>query len=147
MRGRLINPVIATFKLLDRNNTTYNGVYREPVGDRAETTIEIRCQVEEATWFRARFMKGGLQEDGEISLILFYKDLEDAGYLDTNQDSTINIQAKLEKLTTIKGDLIRKYANGLYVLQAKDSSYGLAAFGTPTRNLLFLLLTPRKVGA
>jgi len=35
----------------------------------------------------------------------------------------------------------------MYVVQARDSSYGLAVAGTPTKNLLFLLLAPRPKGA
>lgn len=143
MRGRLINPILATFKILNKDTTTYNRAYKEPIGDRGETEYQLRCQVEEGSWFRAKFGNTGVQATGEKAIILHYPDLEMNSLLDSSGNSIIHIGARLEKLETLNGDLIIQYDDGLYAIQANDSSFGLAAFGVPTRNLLFLLFSPR----
>lgn len=146
-RGRLINKLNATFALLDSASTVYDSDYHDVAfGEtKQETTITIPCQVEEATWFRAAFKYHGIEQDGEITLILHYEDIEFFSMLDTNNQPLISIGSRLVSLAKTSGVSVVSYPDppGMYVVQARDSSYGLAMDQNPTRNLLILLLSPR----
>jgi hypothetical protein len=144
-RGRLMNIMSASFAYLDPLLTVYDADYTVPVGARAEITVTLPCQVEEPTWFRATFKQQGLQEDGEVTLILHYQDLETLGLLDLDHKPLINIGTRLTSLNTAAGVVLTNFTDppGMYVIQARDSSFGLSIDNNPTRNLLFLLLAPR----
>jgi hypothetical protein len=147
MRGKLINKIISTWAVLDAETTSYDPYYKEPETSRSEKTlIELPCQVEEPSWFRAKFSYTGIEQSGEVSIILHFPDLEKNNLIDDKGFSKINIGARLVKLSTVDGNLIQEFDNppGMYVTVAKDSSFGLAYGKSATRNLLILLLSPRE---
>lgn len=143
-RGRLINIMTAGFQRQDVVSTVQDPVYNEPVVDRVDLPVnELPCQVEEPSWFRATFKPGGLEQDGEITIILHYADLEASGLIDANGTPLINIGTRLNYVRRTLGPIIQQWPEGVYVVQARDSSFGLSVDADPTRNLLILLLAPR----
>jgi hypothetical protein len=148
-RGRLINKFIAVFQVLDTAATVFDSDYHDldlnSNAARVETEVSIPCQIEEPTWFRATFKYTGLEQDGEKTLILHYEDIELYGLLDANNNPTITIGTRLSGINLSSGTLLESFPTppGLYVIQAKSSSFGLSVDNSPTRNLLFLLLAPR----
>lgn len=151
MRGRLINRMFATFGIVDTASMVYDTDYHAPfnfTGSRVETFVTIPAQIEEASWFRATFRPHGLEQDGELSIILHYADLETAGLVDSGTGSPlVNIGSRLVSIARETGEIVRLYPDppGLYVIQSRDSSWGLSVDANPTRNLLFLLLAPRPM--
>lgn len=149
MRGRLINRMFATFGVLNQPAMVYDSDYLapdDPSLPREETQVTFPAQIEEASWFRGVFKPQGLEQDGEISVILHYSDLETLGWLDPVTGAPlVTIGARLISISRESGAVVRSYPDppGLYVVQARDSSWGLAIDANPTRNLLFLLLSPR----
>lgn len=148
MRGRLINKMSVVFALLDPATTPYDPDYMVPdptdIG-RQETLITLPAQIEESSWFRGAFKPQGLEQAGEISVILHYADLELFGQLDANGAPRISIGSRLVSISTSLGAVVRNFPNppGMFVTEARDSSWGLSVDNNPTRNLLFLLLAPR----
>jgi hypothetical protein len=148
MRGRLINKMSATFALLDAASTVYDEDFMapDPLGlGRQETLVTLPCQVEEASWFRSQFKPQGVEQSGEITLILHYADMELLGQIDGNGAPYINVNTRLVSIARATGVVVRTYPNppGMYVFEARDSSWGLSIDNDPTRNLWFLLLAPR----
>lgn len=149
MRGRLINRMFATFGVLNPGAMFYDSDYMapaDPTAPREETVVTFPAQVEEASWFRATFKPQGLEQDGEMTLILHYSDLELLGWIDAVTGAPlITIGTRLVSISRESGAVVRSYPDppGMYVVQSRDSSWGLSVDANPTRNLLFLLLAPR----
>lgn len=151
MRGRLINKFTASFGLLNASAMLYDSDYMAPMvpsTTRAETIVSLPAQIEEPSWFRAVFRTQGLEQDGDLVVILHYADLETGGLIDTATGAPlIHIGARLISISRSNGELVRSFPDppGMYVIQARDSSWGLSVDANPTRNLLFLLLAPRPM--
>ena len=150
MRGRLINKMICGLYRIDESSTTYDKYLQESVGNPVElSVVELPCQIEDPSWFNATFKPTGLEQDGQYTVILHYEDLEKHGLLNAEGNPVFTIGCRLGFIKDNVGNMVQSFETlkpDMYCIQARPSSFGLAAFGRPTRNLWIMLFGNRAKG-
>lgn len=162
MRGRLIQQFIAVLYRVDTLATStvagggYDPEFGEPlpVADgtllgasslRERAPIRIPCQLDRKTWGAAGAARSGYEEVADIIVTLHYQDLEAAGLIGADGVPQIYAGDRLGAIEDLTGAVQEVFANppGMFVTDLERAGYGLAAFGTPRFNLLFLYCSKR----
>lgn len=166
MRGRLIQPFIAVIRRLDALETSevvgggYDDEFNEAIiidddtylgasSRREMDELRIPVQIDRQTWDAVRLTPAGQQPEADVLLIMHWPDLVNAGLIDTDGRALLQPGDRISSIETIAGDLVEEFPNppGFFVSNIERAGYGLAAFGTPEPNLLFVSCSYSRVGS
>lgn len=171
MRGRLIFPFLAEIAPIDTAamaedpdgagplTTGYDLDYREPVklpsatgegggvtNRQEKATFRIPVQVEPQTFDQLAMLAAGNSPNARFQLVAHFRDLENAGLVDSSGIASIRINDRLAAIYTMQEVLVQDLtASPLYVTEVRPIGFGLDA-GHSQRNLLLLVLEDRETG-
>jgi hypothetical protein len=164
MRGRLIQRFVCVLRRLDATATAavvgggYDDVWRttRPVEDGTQTgspsrregaAIRLPCQLDRRTWGGINERRSGKEIEAQIIITLHWPDLVAAGLIAADGTPQIQQGDRIEAIETRLGAVEETFADppGMYVHDLERAGHGLAAFGTPKTNLLFLYCNFGKV--
>lgn len=145
-RGRLIQRCVAVIRRLDAAAIETAGDFDEdfrvvkPGGRLEQAALRIPCQLDRRTWGRDEMTPSGQEIQADITLTLHQPDLERLSLIDSNGRPMIAKGDRIESIETRAGGIIEIFPNppGMFVVHQDRAGYGLAAFGSPKPNLLFL---------
>lgn len=159
MRGRLIQRFVARIAKLDRDSQRlaehYDDDFKEPVlvdnGDRigtierAESLVEVPCQVKPVMLDKLAMLAGGNSPHGQFIIILHFKDLEAKGLVCDNGLADFHAGDRLCALLSTRGlvELQFEGVQRLYLTENKPIGWGLSMTHA-RRNLLLLRFEERK---
>lgn len=164
-RGRLIFPFKLDIAQLDTNATAvitdggYDEDFREPIMvppvsgsgrgtiSRSENIVTCRAQIEPGTFEELEMMVNGRSPSSQITVIMHYRDLEDAGLVEaTTGRPMIRVNDRLDAIKhDLTEELIEQIPNppGLFVTQVQSRGFGLSSL---QRNLLLVTFETRDLG-
>jgi hypothetical protein len=162
VRGRLIQRFVAVLYRIDTAATAavagggYDSEFGEalPVVDgsllgasslRERAPLRLPCQLDRKTWGAAGAARSGYEQDADIIVTLHYADLEAAGLVGADGVPQIYPGDRIGAIEDLGGAIQEVFANppGMFVTDLERAGHGLAAFGTPRFNLLFLYCSKR----
>lgn len=157
MRGRLIQKFVAVICRLDAVSTAavagggYDADFRTlvPVRDGSQAgassrrelaELRVPCQVQRKVWGEDRPQAAGHEIAYDMNLILHWPDLERLGLVEADGRAPFAQGDRIAALERLDGTVEEDFADppGLYVVEATRAGHGLACFGSPRFNLLFL---------
>lgn len=163
MRGRLIQKFVAVIYRVDTAATAavagggYDPEFGEPLpvvdgsllgasSLRERPALRLPCQLDRKTWGGKDAARSGYEDMADIIVALHYSDLEAAGLVGADGVPTINAGDRIGAIEDLAGILQEAFPNppGMFVTDLERAGHGLAAFGTPRFNLLFLYCSKRK---
>jgi hypothetical protein len=100
-----------------------------------------------ARWGGSKVTRGGLEAQYDLVLTFHIPDLVAAGLIDPNGKSLLLPADRIDRIETRTGTLEEAFPNppGMFIHETEMAGYGLAAFGTPKRTLLFVYCAARRV--
>ncbi len=157
MRGRIINRFNVKIARLDTVATGavpdggWDPDFHEPVpvddgthlgtgSRRYHDPITLNCQLDRITWGKVDSTRGGQQKEADIIIVLHCPELVRRGLIDSNGQPVFRRGDKVIEILTKKGVLDVRFDDppGMFVREWDRAGYGLAAFGTPKTNLLYM---------
>lgn len=162
MRGRLINPFMATIARFDsaataedpdgagplttgmdpdfREPTVHTSAEGKRTDARKEDTVSIRCQVEIGTYGELQQLLAGNNPQSRLVLVFHFKDLEEASYVDPETgDALLRINDRLVEIREMSGKLAQAFPRGVYATEVQPQSFGIGR----SRNLLLVTFMGR----
>lgn len=160
MRGRLINPFLATIAQLDTAATAldpdidgpltggYDRHFREPVTVRDDSErgravvrtekpdVTFTVQIEPELIDQLQMMQSGQSPQQRLQLVAHFSSLEEAELIDENGEAVLRKGDRLVALSDLDGNLIMRVLTppGLYLTDIRNMGWGIGR----QRNLLYL---------
>jgi len=157
MRGRLIQKFVIDIARLNEAATAavvgggYDSDFHEalPVPDGTQTGASSKryhdvdtlpCQLDRENWGRVVETRGGENIKADIVVVLHRPDLERLGLLNTAGQPVFKRGDRVIEIRNRKGGVEEQFDDppGMFVDDMDTAGHGLAAFGTPRQNLLYL---------
>jgi hypothetical protein len=165
MRGRLIQKFKVVIARLDTVATGavvgggWDPDFHEPVPVEDGTQVgadsrryhpeeTFTCQLDRKTWGKVDATRGGQEKEADIIIVLHWPELQKRGLIDSNGQPLFRRGDKVIRILTKKGvlDLMFDDPPGMFITEWDRAGHGLAAFGTPKTNLLYLYCNYDKKG-
>lgn len=160
MRGRLINPFLASIAQLDTAltatdpdgpgplTTGYDRHFREPVtvadnSVRGRTVVRAEAplrnfevQIEPELIDQLQMMQSGQSPRQLMQMVVHFRSLEEADLVDEDGEATLRKGDRLDSILDMDGNLVMRIPNppGLYLTEIRNMGFGLGR----KRNLLYL---------
>lgn len=161
-RGRLIHPLTCEIARLNTDATRTASGYDDDfrtvkatfdangvrTSARVEyTPIKLPCQIEMGRWEAQQQARAGNQPDSRLTLVLHFRDLEDASLVDpATGDALIRVNDRLVALYDRDGTLLEQAVStakgGLYATEVQPAGMGIGG----RRNLLVVTFDERPQG-
>lgn len=157
MRGRLIQQMKVSIARLDEAATAavvgggFDPDFHEalPVDDgtqegatskRYHTAVTLTCQLDRDNWGRVIETRAGENIEADIIVVLHRSELEKMGLLDAGAQPVFRRGDKIIDIKDKKGNIQEVFDDppGMFIDDMDTAGHGLAAFGTPKQNLLYL---------
>lgn len=157
MRGRLIQKFVAVLRRLDALETSivedggYDDVFREHVAvdddthtgstsrrEKDEETLHV--QVHSKAYGSTTLKVAGQEIDADMMLVAHWPDVVAGGFVDSAGKVLIQPGDRIARIEMTTGEVVDTFDNppGVYVKSTSKGGFGLAAFGSPKVNLLYI---------